>query len=311
MFDLGTCVYHYTHCDTTTERILPTMSVRMASFERLNDPREAKTWPFNFYARTATGFSADLFRAATEFVTKRSFILSCSRNRPDARPGDLFGLGLAHPRMWAQYADGHQGVCLAFDREELNAAILRAAGGRAVFSGPVEYLDSLHGRSSLAGGPYDIAYLEDVGAAGLEAVMEPHIARFRNELFFTKHFDWRDEWEYRWVVRSEEDSPLFVPIDTALKAVLVGQDCPPQQVTRLVDACKVSRVGVHRVFWHGWAVSMFGDLLDPAGTDGISLNGISFSTHIPCERVFTQACDQDGRVRTIAVGSNGDVVPMD
>jgi len=101
------------------------------------------------------------------------------------------------------------------------------------------------------------------------------------------------------------------PIGTALKAVLVGQDCPPHQVTELVDACKVTGVAVHRVFWHGWAVSMFGDLLDPAGADAVSLNGISFSTHVPCERVLTQGLDQDGRVRTISIGSNGDVVQID
>ncbi len=32
-------------------------------------------------------------------------------------PNEAFARGYAHSRMWAQYADGHGGVCLIFERE--------------------------------------------------------------------------------------------------------------------------------------------------------------------------------------------------
>jgi hypothetical protein len=283
----------------------------MSSFEKLNDPREAKTWPFRFYARNAGLFDRDLFREATELVTKRSLVLSCSGNAPGADSHELLGLGFGHPRMWAQYGDGHRGVCLALDQTELDRAVLLAAAERRVFSGPVEYYQSGHGPSCAEGDPYGITYLEDVQTSGLDAVVEPHIARFHRELFLTKHLDWRDEWEFRWVVRSADDAPLFVPISNAIRAVLVGHDCPADQLERIVSHCQSTGVPVHRVYWHGWAVSLFGDFRDPAGVEGLSLNGISFSTHIPCNSVYTQACDRDGNVRTIEIRSSGEVVPLD
>lgn len=311
MFNPSTCVYHYTSAAKCLDFILPGMSLRMGSFENLNDPREAKTWPFRFYSRASGSFDRSWFHAATEAVTKRSLMLSCSRNVPGADPGDVLALGFGHPRMWAQYGDGHRGVCLALDQVELDSAVRLAAGVRPVFSGPVEYYQSGHGPSSEDGNPYDIAYLEDVETFGIDAVMEPHIARFNRELFFTKHLDWRDESEFRWVVRSSDVTQLFVPVGTSIRAVLVGHDCPVEQLETIVELCRPAGIPVHRLYWHGWAASLFGDVLDPEGVEGISLNGISFSTQIPCSSVYAQACDQDGNVRTIEIRSSGEVVPLD
>ena len=312
MFDPRRCVYHYTPAQTAADHILTSMSLRMGSFEHLNDPREAKMWPFKFYARTAEPFDRDLFRLATEFVTKRSLIMCCSGNASTvSQADDHFGFGYAHPRMWAQYAEKHRGVCLALDRAELDTSVRETARDRQVFAGSVEYHETNYGSATGVADPYSVAYLEDVARADLATVMEPHIARHQRDLFFTKHADWRDEWEYRWVVRSSDDEPLLVPITRALRGVLIGHDCPPDLLERIVSVCSKQQVPVHRIFWHGWAVSIFGDLLDPAGTEGISLNGISFSTLIPCDRVYVQACDDLGRTRAISIDSQGQVTPLD
>jgi hypothetical protein len=42
----------------------------------------------------------------------------------------------------------------------------------------------------------------------------------------------------------------------------------------------------------------------------VVLDGISFSTEIPCGGVFTQGRDQYGNVRPIRIDNNGDVVAM-
>ena len=43
--------------------------------------------------------------------------------------------------MWAQYADNHTGVCLAFDQRRLTDAAMRLAGSRnlKLYKGPVRY----------------------------------------------------------------------------------------------------------------------------------------------------------------------------
>lgn len=311
MVNYASSVYHYTKEDTA-EAILSSMELRMRSFEHLNDPRESKTWPFAFYARSDVYFNPDLFRQASDFITRRTLIACCSGNAPTSAPGEPLRPGCAHPRMWAQYANDHTGVCLVFDSTELEACIRMAAGDFRLFVGPVQYHDALHAPSTQGGDPWAIAYLEDVISQGLPAVMEPHIERFHNALFFTKHIDWRDEWEQRWVVRANDDAPIFVPIRPALRAVLIGQDCSSALLQRIVEICSGTKISVHRIYWHGWAFSIFGNLLEPAEKNVISFNGMSYNVHTPCRQIYTQACGDQGGTRTIKIVSEtGAVIPLD
>ncbi len=311
MFDTENCIYHYTTAGRCIDDILPSMSLRMGTFEGLNDPREAKTWPFRFYSRDASAFDRDLFRQATDIVTRQSLMLSCSRNNPEGDRYDQLRLGFAHPRMWAQYGEGHRGVCLALDTTELDKAVREAAGAKPVFCGPVDYFQSGHAPSGSEGDPYGIVYLEDIETRGLQAMVDALVMQYHRHLFFTKHLDWRDEWEFRWVVRSGDGQPLFVPIAGALRAVLVGQDCRPDDLEKVLGICRPAGKPVHRVYWHGWSISVFGDPVEDEPADPLSLNGISFSTKIPCSSVFTHGLGHDGRVRTVEIRSSGDVVPLD
>jgi len=318
MFEPNKFVYHYTRAITFAEKILPSMTLRMGSFQELNDPREAKTWPFMFYSRSLTGndlFTPDLFDAATKNVTQRTLVLCCSRDDPCVNRDDLdypMRCGYGHPRMWAQYANGHRGVCLVLDQELLHESIVSHFGADNLFSGPVEYFTTGLVNSHLSRGGYDLVYLEDYVKYGLDKVIESHIRLFQRELFFTKHQDWRDEWEYRWVLRSENDSPLFVSIRDSLRAVILGHDCPEDMTKRIIELSRVSKTPVHRAHWHGWTLSLLPNQLDGEFDKGpvVLFDGVSFSTKIPCSSVFTQGRDQYGEVCPIRIDNNGDVVLM-
>lgn len=311
MFGLESCVFHYTSLDTCVSHILPDLSFRAGPLERVNDPREAKTWPIRFYARAPRKFDSALFRAATQNLTTRSYVLCLSRNMPNLDPQDPLAFGFGHSRMWAQYGDNHRGVCLAFDTNALDAAVQQAAGELPVFAGAVEYHHTTHGPSGIQDDPFGIRYIEDIESQGLDLILEEHIARYSDHLFFTKHLDWQDEWEYRWVIRSLPESPVYVPISSALRAVIVGQDCPSDGLNEILRLAAKAHVPVHRLFWHGWAVSLFGDLLAPCEPNSRSLNGISFSQHVPCSSVFTQACDDEGGVRAVEIRSTGEVIMLE
>lgn len=319
MFELGKNVYHYTKGETAVDYILPSLELRMGSFQFVNDPREAKSWPFRFYSRLSKlneHFPHDYFEEVSKYITQRSLVLCCSMDDPlvteDSEDRSLRS-GFGHPRMWAQYADNHRGVCLVLDQQRLHENIVSCLSLDSLYYGPVEYLSTTHGPVSDPGvGPYDITYWEDIYDYGLANVIDSHIRRFNKELFFTKHLEWRDEWEYRWVYRSDSSDPAFIPIVDCLNAVLLGSDCPKDISERIIAICRTHSIPVYRAHWHGWAVSVFGNLLDD-GFDSeniVSLNGLSFSTSIPCGGVFAQACDQHGNVRTILIENNGNVRVM-
>jgi hypothetical protein len=319
MFEPHNFVYHYTSSNTLTEKILPSMTLRMGSFQQLNDPREAKTWPFKFYSRAPTGnrlFAATLFDQATKNITERTLVLCCTRDDPQLDKDTLDSAtrsGFGHPRMWAQYADRHQGVCLVFDMQLLHETITDEFGGEDLFWGPVQYLNTpARLNSHLPRGGYDLLYLEDYVEYGLAKVMETHIRLFNRELFFTKHLDWRDEWEYRWVLRRNDSSPVFIPIRSCLRAVILGHDCSEAVSEKIIEQCRTINVPVHRAHWQGWTLSLLPNALDDDYHKGpvVVLDGISFSTEVPCGGVFVQGRDQYGNVRPIRIDNNGDVIPL-
>lgn len=193
MFAVGENLFHYTKGRTASDLILPTKTLLMSPLSLLNDPRESKTLPFKFYARARfSPFNPVLFNVMTESLTTKSQVL-CFVADEDDRNGETLGRGFARPRMWAQYGGGHTGACLVFDKTELARTMSSLAPESRRFSGPVEYLDSSYGSNADGLDPYSVAYLEDVFHYGVEPVVEAHINRFHNQLFFTKHVDWRDE----------------------------------------------------------------------------------------------------------------------
>ena len=320
MFEPQKFVYHYTRAQTLIGKILPSMTLQMGSYQGLNDPRESKTWPFAFYSHSLIGnrlFRPELFAEATRNIVQKTLVLCCSRDDPcikgdsDDRP---IRSGYGHPRMWAQYADRHKGVCLVLDQNLLHACILSHFGQANLFSGPVEYLTTMKGPSSRSpSGCYDLVYLEDYVQRGISNAMEDHIRRFQKDLFFTKHQDWRDEWEYRWIARVENDTPYLIPIADCLHAIILGQDCPPEITEEIVQFCRAKNTPVHRAIWHGWQLSLLPNLWDKEFDNGpiVILNGISFSTAIQCSGVFVQARDQYENVRPIRIDTNGNVVWLD
>lgn len=317
MFEPQKFVYHYTRAQTVIEKILPSMTLQMGSYQGLNDPREAKTWPFAFYSHLPTGnqlFTPELFDQATKNITQKTLVLCCSRDDPSLTKDneDLpIRSGYGHPRMWAQYADRHQGVCLVLDQKLLHERILSHFGEQRLFFGPVEYLNSMRGPSSESPtGCYDLVYLEDYVKRGLSEALEDHIRLFQKDLFFTKHKDWRDEWEYRWVARAGNDIPYFVTIADCLHAIILGQDCPREMTENIIELCRDRNTPIHRAIWHGWQLSLLPNLLDEQFHKGpiIILDGISFSTRIQCGGMFVQARDQYENVCPIRIDNNGDVV---
>jgi hypothetical protein len=317
MFDPHKFVYHYTSASTANDKILPTLTLQMGSFQNLNDPREARIWPFKFYSRSSSGndlFTPALFAEATKNITQRTFVLCCSRDDPSLNPESEnrpVRSGYGHPRMWAQYADKHRGVCLVLDQKRLHENIASHFQREDFFFGPVEYLNTTQGPiSDPPIGEYDLAYLEDFVESGLPNAMKNHIRTFHRALFFSKHQDWRDEWEYRWVGRSANEKPALVSIRDCLNAVIVGHDCPENITEKIIESCRETGTPVHRAHWQGWMLSLLPNALAPEfqKQSVIVLDGISFSTRIPCGGVFVQARDQHGNTRPLRIDNNGNVV---
>lgn len=220
-------VFHYTKAATALEHILQAMTIRLGPISETHDPFEGH--------REYTGFSAadggppdfvawDTVDAVAKRVRVACFCADGELSSPDPSRLDFAPpwAGWARDRMWAQYADGHTGMCLAFDRRKLvdafNAA-LAGRGGRiakevAYSDDPVSYV----GPRSLS---YDNRRIEQLGA-------EKYAAEYRRQhaetLYLTKRFDYSGEREFRLVLLDDDRSgqEALVPIRGALVYVMLG-----------------------------------------------------------------------------------------
>lgn len=141
-------VFHYTTLDVTLRHILATGQLRFGPYARTNDPRENKDWEFTWVKEDGTSVT-DLaggyagLRDRANALGKRLCRLLCVTQD---EAGPHLGRGYCHPRMWAQYADGHKGVCLVLEKAALRAEIDRTITPLGkLFSGEVLYADRTKG----------------------------------------------------------------------------------------------------------------------------------------------------------------------
>jgi hypothetical protein len=128
--------------------------------------------------------------------------------------------------MWAQYAGGHTGVCLAFDRRKLANAFNSALASRGgCIAQDVAYTDdpvSSIGPRSLS---YDNARIQQIGAQKYALEYRRHQAA---TLYLTKRLDYEGEREFRLVLLDESTSghETLVPIRGSLTFVMLGDRFP-------------------------------------------------------------------------------------
>jgi hypothetical protein len=127
-------------------------------------------------------------------------------------PAQFAARGFAHPRMWAQYADQHKGVCIVFDLDQMRNAVQKAVDGRFAWGwGPVRYALPEYGPHL---GSFDVKRLI------YDGVRKELISNYET-VFLEKHPDWSQEGEFRFIVIDGTDQPFYVPLHGSCVAGLV------------------------------------------------------------------------------------------
>jgi hypothetical protein len=273
--DSNKYLYHYTARRTALSAILPKKELMLGLFRYMNDPRESKDWAFSGQEDATQPLNynlTELSDEATRLAKATTKLVALTRDDPVA-PGTgfgQFGRGFAHSALWAHYGGGHTGVCLVFDRKLLGQAIEDTLGSKGdLFAGPVTYADA-HSDEIDA---FTLSYAA-IEEHGLEGAMALKIETWHPVFFFRKSREWENEREYRWVLRSPEPVPQFVPIKDALRAVVVGHDFPDDELEPLDHL--LAEVGVQqtaRCRWENGVPQIFPRVRRPEGAPpGISLN---------------------------------------
>ena len=191
-----TIIYHY----TTQENfflILESMSLKLSVFSKSDDLNEANLSNIDVINNIQT------FNLIERFIKKNCSYLSFIQDDTS----NINGLeGTNHPRMWSQYAQRGNGVCLALD--EKNFIKINEEKINSIFHKfePVNY-------GNKNGASIRIDAVIDKGEE------ESFIKKYYQELFFKKHIDWENENEKRLM---GINIPEFLSIYGALEFVCLG-----------------------------------------------------------------------------------------
>lgn len=239
--DANQYVYHYTKAATARDFILKDRTLLLGDYASTNDPKESKAWEFGlvtFENRDIGSYEHSKLSGWFSHELKSRTRLACfSKDRAPLtgnHMSDILNRGYARPRMWAQYADKHTGVCLVFLRTRLVELTKAALGGGWLMHGDVHYKN--RGILDKNERPEFMLNVDLYEALGPKAYVRSHIQTCNRFLFFEKLEDWRDEHEWRIVVVAESPQRILVPIETALVGVLHGDATDPDTSEELIRA---------------------------------------------------------------------------
>ena len=220
VFQSSDIVYHYCDSNTAIQYILHEKRLRLSSRKNSIDPIENKK-PFISYLQTEN-FDDDT-KASTNRVKIRDLTLEklgnakqlclCkndeSKYHSDTNPQYPYEYyGFLKPRMWDQYANKYQGICLAFS---FNALKKNASDFK---NGEIKYVN--YNRFKLRHKSINVNEVEKMGT---EKYWELESKRIEKDLF-EKHLDYKDENEYRFISFSNKEFD-YVDIEKCLRGIIV------------------------------------------------------------------------------------------
>ncbi|WP_239257264.1 DUF2971 domain-containing protein [Listeria ilorinensis] len=276
----GNNLYHFTKAETALNYILKEKTIKFSSFKNVNDPKESKEWPFQFYGNnigTVEKFSSKIYYDINNYI-KEHWLTACFSIDKE---GEEIWKNL---KMWDSYADRNKGVCLVFDKDKLKKNLSRNTNN-FLFHRDIEYVNKRDGETSffLVKGKFLIfqgayppflindlkrwmnillltnetnslmIFLEVYLNKGTDRYMKWHTINFYNSLFFNKARYWASENEYRFILFSDDLQPYkCIDYGDALEAVILGCDIDSKLKMKIEQLLQEHEITCYQLISNNW-----------------------------------------------------------
>ncbi len=229
-------VYHYTSLRTAIEHILPTMKLRFSPRKHSNDPVENLGDIFSTSHVGHNEPSSSLRDHANEVrerfigLTNRTKQICFCKNPEISRESQTIypaieEYGFCKPRMWEQYGNNYEGVCLVFSLSKLEEALPNKTFYKTNNLNYVGYSEINRSHVSL-----DMNTLAKIGIHKYYPEFEASI----KERLFLKHQDYSGENEYR-ILSFKESQYDFLDVSEALLGVIVSHTDNNQSLFKTLE----------------------------------------------------------------------------
>ena len=186
----------------------------------------------------------------TEALRNRAHMLCFANSYEPLYPSTQWDIegdrGWAHTSMWAHFAERHRGVCLELDKRVFLREFELATEETAIaLAGDVFYLGS--GDRPV---PLPSLTVDKSKDATVDRMLS-HALHSSTAIYFRKDSCWSYEQEFRVVAVNSCGEPIYIPIASSLRRVIVGAEFPSEMLPVLQWVLHQSRlpVSVHRMHW--------------------------------------------------------------
>jgi hypothetical protein len=245
LFNSENIVYHYTKIQTSIEYILYDNKLKLSSRKTSNDPIEnIINPPITNYIHNNISASVDDQAKVDKFILnkiKNAKQLCLCQNSLNIKTDNTTPItyeyyGFLKPRMWDQYGDSYNGICLAFD---LN---LLKNNNPNIYAEKVDYInyDTFH-RNNLN---IDSTKLSETN---VDSYCEEYLHVIK-DISFRKHSDYSGENEYRFLSFNENEK--FINIKNSLKAIIISERKLSQFAKEwLIEYSKKNNIEIFFINW--------------------------------------------------------------
>lgn len=213
-------IYHYTKKDTAIRHILYDKQLKLSSRLSSVDPLEKSKPIISF-----SNYGNDEFLQNTNFASKELYekiktkiestrqACFCMNDKSKVdmlkKPTAEY-YGFLKPRMWDQYADNYEGVCICFSKNKL-------IENKDVFNREIEYQDYFNLYSVASFARINEIELNQLGEEDYLKLIDKEIYKY----IFSKHCDYQDEKEYRLITNNDKD--YYLNIENSIKGIIVSE----------------------------------------------------------------------------------------
>jgi hypothetical protein len=252
-------IYHYSKFNTAIESILWNNNLKLFPIRETHDPMEYRKALGGYYSH-ANG--KEEFSKMPEYdqigasVQRRIEVLSydnciatyfCKNENHYTcnEPKFMDALGFLKPRMWAQYGEQNRGICIAFSKSRLLQEIIgNLDEDTFLFSGDVKYHLLKDYRTKL----HSID-ANEASNMGEDAYIKAYMDKWYERLFFWKHYDYKDESEFRICLTSKKPPINNFKIDTSILAIILGEKVPEVYKKSIMELKNRYKIELFMIDW--------------------------------------------------------------
>lgn len=220
-------LFHYTKCSTAIEKVLNFKTLKLSRVSNFSDYKESQKiyTTFAIFLEESSNSSKiyDDFHSSVDSIIKDAQV-SCFCSNSFKLEGQVIPIvhsienyiikkqnelivpqpGYKKDRMWEQYGENHNGICLVFSKKKIES-IITQQGNDFVF----DYLN------------YVRNYFGNISKPDVNVDIKQSAKQHAKNKIFTKSFDYRDESEYRLAIFNVLEE-IYLPIENCLFGVILG-----------------------------------------------------------------------------------------